>query len=827
MRSHGRLALALIPLIAFAQPAASLAEDEELPQADAYEDAPAPSPAQQAELGRARAAKAESSFDAIMRSNATPAAATTVLEPPSPTPVHLPRYKAPDLDATPGATNPEPPSVANVPLDRYQKVVEEQSDQAEKASRPQAPPVTLGAAEYKGEARHHALALTVTLSVTLGAPGRWKTVPLLGDDAVLVSAKVGNTAIPTSRRDGFHVWVTTETGERTITLEVLSPARGPRGSIEYDLVVDRTPVTHFACRFPAPGLEPRVDDAVLAQVASTETDTTLDATVKPTTRLHLVGFRDFGEGTSSKAKVYAESLTLLSVEESSFDVFAVIRYTILYGGAKDFQVLVPPGMQVVSADGEGAFTYALEKQEDGTLIRGETAYPIRNSYEISLRLHRNTPRGSGPSIGESFPAPLPRTQNVEREDGWLGVEVPGQLRLEEEKREEALPVDVRQLPEEMVQSAVSPILLAYRYHSGSAHIALKATRLPERTPSSASIDRLRATSVVASEGQVLSEINVTLRNRLRHSLEMQLPEGSRVLSTLLDGEPVKPSLDDHGHLLLPLRRSAGADRPKPFVLQVVLEKAGDPLDGWGRPELLLPSFDLPVSSMQWTVYLPANNRYGALTGDVGAQSLSGEGTWTSAPVLGGGIVANGREASGASGEANASADTGAMPVRIKLPESGVRLDHTRYWLEANQKVGVHFRYLRTSLLAPLAIIGVVLAALGLVLLVGGPARQRALGAVLTLACAWPLTKLGGSGAWLAVVALAVGMLSLRSRGSARWAGLAAWFKALPARWRNRPAVQRTGLQKAGRLGLSLGLLWLGANVLINALDLAILLLHPL
>ena len=46
----------------------------------------------------------------------------------------------------------------------------------------------------------------------------------------------------------------------------------------------------------------------------------------------------------------------------------MIRYGILYAGNRRFDILVPPGMEVVGADGEGAFEYSLEPTPTGGLV---------------------------------------------------------------------------------------------------------------------------------------------------------------------------------------------------------------------------------------------------------------------------------------------------------------------------------------------------------------------------------------------------------------------------------------------------------------------------
>jgi len=798
----------------------------------------------------AREAQAEANFDSIMiPQNVAPAASPAeAVDMPVGNVFGAPRRSqhrgAGGLANLSGsqtvvAVPPETGPVVEVPLKEYTGVRERIKAIDKKNARYQGPAVVLGSAEYQGAAIHGALSLKLRLQVTLGRPGKWKTVPLVGDDVVLVKASVGNKSIPISRRAGFHVWVTRQTGEAAVEVDLLVPARGPRGSIEYDFLVARTPVTTFSCQFPVAGLEPRLDAAVRSDARPSAGGTLVTATLRPTTRIHLVGFRDLGEADGQTAKVYTESLNLLSVDEGALDLFTVIRYTILYAGTKEFLIQVPKGMTVVSADGEGAFRYLLETNDSGTLIKGETAFPIRNNYEISLRLHREIPKGVEP-----FEAPLPHCAGVEREHGWLGVEVPGKLLLKEVKRAEVLAVDVRQLPEEMVRSSVSPILRAYRYHTGQARVQFTAERLPEKEPESASIDRIRAFSTVTEEGNVMTDMRITLRNRLRHSLTLSVPEGTQVLSTHLDGQKVKPSESEKGRILLPLKRSAGGDALQAFTLSVVLESKVPAMGWFGYPDLRLPSVDLPAASIAWTVYLPARNLYTSLEGDIEQQVYTGRGSWHQPsyaysyqpdappppPPSPAGMAAAGPAA---------SAHTGAMPVRIKLPEHGKRLEYSRYWVEKNHPVEVSFFYVRGWLRIPAWMALACILALGILLISlrfnfsvpeFRPKTWPAVGLGVCVLVLWPLWTLGGFlGTFLGVVLGAVAIAVQRGWFKQGPAKVAEWGKTLLQRFRARrrdPKDWTTG-RVFWRILMTIGICFFGLTLLDAAFRLLFVLLNPL
>jgi hypothetical protein len=643
---------------------------------------------------------AESSFDAVMQGNEVKGELHAL---GYAAPRAAPATTAPVGNATPTqGDTPAADGAVEVPLDRYEAVRARIAAARTEAARSYTTLVVLGASTYTGRSVEGGLALHLQLQATLRGPGYWKSVPLVGDEVAVVSARVGQAPIALTNQSGYQVWVTDQVGEVTLDLDLLVPARGPRGSLEYDFLVARTPVTRFDCTFPDAGLEPKLQSAVRADVTAEAGGTRLSAWLEPTSRIHLVGFKDLGAEDGRAAKVYVEALSLLSVEESSADLFAVLRYAILDAGTRQFDILVPPGLTVVSADGAGAFRYTLEPTADGTVIHGETAFPIRDAYEVSLRLSRPV------ESGVPLDVQLPRALGVEREHGWLGVEVLGAIQLEEVDRTEALAVDVGQLPAELVGNAVSPVLKGWRYHTDGAHVRLTATRLPEREPAAGSVDEVVATTTIAAEGRARTELRITLRNRLRHSLRLRLPPGVEVRGSELDGEPVTPSRDAEGAVLLPLKRSAGTDRPAPFTLLLSLEGDVGSLGLFGLPTLELPALELPVSTLRWDVIVPAVNRYTRLYGDVAPQGESG-------------------------GAGAPAADQ-------------IALRYTRYWIGADRPVQVRFGYLRGWLRTPLGLLG----ALGVVAALA-TARRR-----------WEI--------WTAATRLRAGMALALGAGTLGWLG---------------------------------------------------------
>ncbi|UQA54734.1 hypothetical protein [Polyangium aurulentum] len=697
---------------------------------------------------------------------------------------------------------PEESATVEVPLAEYSDVARRLGDIRRSRARDTGPRVVLGGAAYEGEVARGVLALRVKLHVTLAGDGP-KTVPLVGDDVALVSASADGEPVGVTRRPGYHVWITDRRGAIDLELSLLVAPRGPRGSIEYAFRAARTPSTRLSIRLPTEGLAPRFDGAVQSEVRAEKGSTLVRATLEPTTEIRLVGFRDLGSEAQQSARVYAETQSLLSIDERAIELFTAVRYNILYSSTQSFELFVPEGLEVVSADGEGAFRYDVEPREGGgSVLRGETAFPIQGGYELSLRLRYRT-RDVSRGAREPLRVLLPRCLGVEREHGWLAVEVPGKLKLDEVTRKDLVAVDVRQLPSDVVGSAVSPILRAYRHHEAQPALDLAIERLPEEELSDGAIDRIDAVSVLSPEGKLFTELRITLRNALRPSLLLTLPQGAEVRSALLDGEPVEGSRNERGELLLPLKRSRGEERQEPFSLEVVLESTTPALGILGRSALALPATDLTAATLHWQLYLPANNHYGDLRAAVGAQTYAGAASWHKPPHLTRAVRWD-EDGSEAQNDANSTSGAGA---RSELPRTGVELVHRRYWVAAGEAVRVEVPFVRWWLLLPFELWLALLLAAGMgmaKLSDDAPLRAKAMRAGRVAACVGlglALWGLGGAfyagGAALAGLAFLAEKRGLRGRLSSVRAIAARMPSRVSAWWRRQAWSRRRVARGAG------------------------------
>jgi hypothetical protein len=127
------------------------------------------------------------------------------------------------------------------------------------------------------------------------------------------------------------------------------------------------------------------------------------------------------------------------------------------------------------------------------------------------------------------------------------------------------------------------------------------------------MDNAQLLTVVCEDGQTLTEATLAVRNNARQYLEAVLPKGAELWSAFVDEQAVRPSLRE-GRILLPLERAGSADSP----VRVQLVYAGSVAfpARRGRMQFESPSFDMPVQSARWQVFLPPDYEYKRFEGSM-------------------------------------------------------------------------------------------------------------------------------------------------------------------------------------------------------------------
>jgi hypothetical protein len=149
-------------------------------------------------------------------------------------------------------------------------------------------------------------------------------------------------------------------------------------------------------------------------------------------------------------------------------------------------------------------------------------------------------------------------------------------------------------------------VLVYRYVRPGFKLAVEARRYEEAELLQALVDSAKLTTVVADDGQMMTELTLAVRNNGLQNLEVELPPGSKVWSAFVGGQPVRPTQRET-RLLLPIERSGSDDTPVAIELTYIGAERFPKTKG--RVALASPKLAVPLKNARWEIYLPPDYAY--------------------------------------------------------------------------------------------------------------------------------------------------------------------------------------------------------------------------
>ena len=313
------------------------------------------------------------------------------------------------------------------------------------------------------------------------------------------------------------------------------------------------------------------------------------------------------------AWVRAEVANTITLSDTLVSGRAQVRYEIANAPVKELRLKIPAPFKNVEISGPNIRRRDQTGDEWRVELQNQTSgfYTLTVTWEEPRDAKTNRVELTGVSAA-----------GVERETGLLAIVARAPLQISERTATDLNRGDPGDFMEWAGRSDDAAVL-AYRYIRPGYTLVVEARRFDEAEVLQALVDSARFTTVVADDGQTMTEMSLELRNNGRQFLEVELPAGSTVWSAFVAGQPVRPSRSD-GKLLLPLEQSGSDDATVAVTLTYVgtnaFPKARGPVG------LVSPQFDVPLKNVRWELFLPPNYSYdnfgGTMSREVAAAKSS-------------------------------------------------------------------------------------------------------------------------------------------------------------------------------------------------------------
>jgi hypothetical protein len=504
------------------------------------------------------------------------------------------------------ATLPLPdPGQVTLTLDEYNRLVELAG---RTPKRPEIAPLpySIQHAELKLRAENNGVMGSVELEGEVFHKGV-SQVPLTTGMTIL-DAHQGGKGVPMIQENGIHTALLPGPGDFSISLDTGLPLRIDAGRASFSLPAPAAGSVQLVLVIPGDHTIATINPGLITGRKSENGHTTIEATLVPgqTANVSWATRESVTPAVPREIRFLADTRTLVSVSEAEMRVAILADISVVQGEPAQFQVELPAGYELTGATGA---TLDSTETESGVLTMTVNA-PGQRNHEFLISMERSI-------SGTKAEAPFITFKAAQREMGEVLVEGAGTMEISATEGGGLKRMDVKEANPYLRQLAHYPPQAAFRYHRQTNEIptlALDWVRFPDGSVLAAVAESAEVTTLVTSEGKSLTEISLTLKNQAQPFLKVGLPAGATILSAAVAGEPVKPVQGPDGSRV-PLFRS-GFRPSGTYVVSFVFLHSGAPFAKKGGADLSLPSMDIPISLLNWEVFLPERYKVKDFGGDV-------------------------------------------------------------------------------------------------------------------------------------------------------------------------------------------------------------------
>jgi hypothetical protein len=398
------------------------------------------------------------------------------------------------------------------------------------------------------------------------------------------------------------------------------------------------------------------------------------------------------------AKVFVDHAALFSVNEGAISISDTLTVNVEKNPVGEITCTVPKDLEIIDISGSDLANWKATPTEAGQEIVLSLNAQRLNQLTFQLELERQTPQINGNfSLDLPFVTSVGPKGVIERQKGYLGVEIREGLEVTVNQVVPAAyitrptittpshsRVDAQELPDRIKNNAQGFLAHAFKF-IGELAPEIAITKHQNVEVSTAQIDGAIARTLITREGKILTELGLSVRNNNNQFLVLEEPAtGVTLLSTLVNGEPVKPGIGKGNEVYVPLIRSPRQGKAyQPFAVTLVFEDKEGEFKKWaGNFELRLPTVSVDISEMTWVVYAQdgymlmkgpgpfqrGSGNVGALPGTVYAtdRQTSRNSNVMTQSVRSAGAPSDGTEAS-----------TGLLPVMLHIPTTGNDMSFTK------------------------------------------------------------------------------------------------------------------------------------------------------
>jgi hypothetical protein len=500
------------------------------------------------------------------------------------------------------------PGTVTLPITEYDRLLDRAAAQPAAGEQPPIPAV-VARADLIGRVAGDIARGTLRLEGEVFQRGAVK-VPLVSG-ATLSEARADGRALPLLQDGDLHSGVLTGPAPFVVSLEWTAPVEATPGRVSV-LLPQASSGTGTASLDVAgdPG-DVRAEPGLITDRQTANGRTVLRITLTPGTRTRVSwSVREVAApAVAAEVRTLGEIKSLVTIGDGDVRLASLVDVVVVRGEPREFVIQLPAGYELAAATGSTLDRFEVTNNAVTLTVRE----PERRRHQFVLTLEQPHAAGSF-KLDTSFPT----IAGVQRESGEVLIEGSGTLEVTPTTPDERVRrMDVREANASLRAMARLPALAAFRYQRRPGEprqLALDVKRFADAPVLAAVAETASATTLVTSEGRMLTEMTFRVRNRAQPFMKVTLPPGASLLSAEVGGEAARPVTGADGTRVPLLRtgfRPTGA-----YLVSFVYLHGGQALDKSGDARMALATVDIPVNMLDWELFLPEQYKARPVAGNV-------------------------------------------------------------------------------------------------------------------------------------------------------------------------------------------------------------------
>ena len=507
---------------------------------------------------------------------------------------------------------PPVPQAGNVtlPLEEYNRLLE----LANKSPRhvESAPlPYTIKRGDLKLRVSTETVMGTVQLQGETFNKGETKVA--LTSGMTILDARQEGRSLPLEQEAGTQTAILAGPAEFSVVLDAGLPLNIETGRASFSLPVPSAGSVRLTLEVPGDHTNVKLSPGLITNRMSANGSTTIEATLVPGQPANIwwATREVVAPVVPREVRFLSNIKTLVSVSEADIRLAVLADINVIQGEPAQFEVEVPAGYEVTGTSGASVDSSDVQS---GVLTLKVNA-PAQRTHQFLISMEK--------AIGiTKADVPFLSVKNSQRETGEVLVEGVGTIELTATEGGSLKRMDIKETNPYLRSLARSPLQAAFRYHrqpTENPSLALEWTRFPDSSVLAAIAERAVVTTLVTTEGRSLTEVKLTVKNQVQPFLKVELPAGASIVSAEVAGEKVKPVEGADGQRV-PLLRP-GFRPVDSYEVSFVFMHSGAPFAKKGGSEISLPKMDVPITVLQWELFLPEQYKVKDFGGDALAANL--------------------------------------------------------------------------------------------------------------------------------------------------------------------------------------------------------------